>query len=55
MWKKKNIEDNTITNKGLSTTLECDAQEKEEILKCVRENVIEDRLVVWNIELKCGK
>ena len=35
--------------------MECDQQEKEERIKCVRENRSDDRLHVGNVSLQCAK
>ena len=53
--KIKNVDDNALTKKGLTMTLECETQEKEETSKRVRENSRECRSVFGNVELKCGK
>ena len=46
--KTTNFEHNASTNKGLIIILECDKQAKEERLKYVRENRIENGLVIEN-------
>ena len=53
--KTKNGNDNSITHKGLTMALECDQQEKEERIKCVRENRSDNRSHAGNVALQCGK
>ena len=48
--KTKNVDDNSIINKGLTMVLGCDTQEKVKRWKCTRENVRDHRLVVGNVK-----
>ena len=53
--KTKNGDDDKIINKGLTMSLECDQQEKEERIKCMRENRSDNMLHVGIAALQCGK
>ena len=53
--KTTNNEDNTIVNKYLEKVLKWDKQAKEEIIRDVRENRIENISVFGNTSLQCGK
>ena len=53
--KTNNNEDDTIKNKGLELVLKCDAKAKEEIIRYVRENRMENVLVIGNSVLQSKK
>ena len=53
--KTKTVDEDMITNKGVTMVLECDKKAKEERINCTRENASDDRLCTGNIALQCGK
>ena len=52
--KMKTVEEDIITNKGVTMVLECDSKVKEERIKCVRERLCDDTLCIGNTTLQCG-
>ena len=51
--KMKTVEENAITNKGVTMVLKCYAKGKEERIKCARENNCDDKLCIGNATLMC--
>ena len=53
--KTTNGNEDTIINKGLTMALDCNKKEKEERIKCIRENRGNNGLISRNTPLKRGK